>query len=404
MSDRILVVFDTCTIPEYYDDVHRIIGFPRDFVVTYDYSAQNVHSEAQTLLDTLAKTPSPAYPVLLTYIQDPRYGKGAAQPPQGSMPTDALQVLTRLAHIVAVRPVKHDTATRYYFDLKLGGYPYDRNRSNAALVVEDLRKRNCIPMQTYVALMHDAAGETIFSQNVDDDRGFANVVENLGGTPSQFAEDTFWRVTHITQRSKSLVPLKTQPEQAVPIRSEIKSDKADVFMVSHDQTVLTFHLRFHRAREALTSSYRPRRIQLETSPKSFGESAPSIFPSRSFGFETVAVNIPSTSSLSQQEVSYRMETLSHELDPLKSFLYGPRLSFKVKYNKRVGRVLLSFAALAVSTALLAWAAFVSAPLPPAPADSCLIWERVGASVLGVLSLLYAYYLWSDEISLDKARR
>jgi hypothetical protein len=120
--------------------------------------------------------------------------------------------------------------------------------------------------------------------------------------------------------------------------------------------------------------------------------------------EAVAVAIPSTSSLSQQLVEFRLETLPHPSDPNTAFPPGPQLAFKVKYSKSVARVLLAFGALAISTALLAWAAFVTAPAPPTAVEPCLILERVGASVIGVLVILYAYYLWSDDISLDKARR
>jgi hypothetical protein len=108
--------------------------------------------------------------------------------------------------------------------------------------------------------------------------------------------------------------------------------------------------------------------------------------------------------LSQQTVDYRLDTLLHEADTHKGFPYGPRRSFRVRYNKDGCRIALAFAALAVSTALLAWAAFVAQPPAPATPDPALIWERVAVSVMGVLSLLYGYYLWSDDISLDKARR
>jgi hypothetical protein len=266
MTHRTLVVFDTGTIPEYYADVHKIIAYPREWVVTYDYGAKNVDPDAQTFLEALEKSEAPCQPVLLAYIQAPTHAKGMGQPPAGPLPADSIQVLTRLAHIVAVRTVKHDQATRYYFDLKLGGYPYDRNSAIAAVVVEDLRKRNCIPMGIYIALLRDAIGDTIFSQNVKDDQGFANVVENIGASPSQFAGDTFWRVTGITQRSKSIVPLTTKIEEAVDIRTGRTLDEAGISVVCHDQTVIIFHLAFHRAREDLTSGYRPRRIQLASSP------------------------------------------------------------------------------------------------------------------------------------------
>jgi hypothetical protein len=75
---------------------------------------------------------------------------------------------------------------------------------------------------------------------------------------------------------------------------------------------------------------------------------PAVFASCSFGLETVAVSIPSTPSLSQQTVDYRLDTLLHEADTHKGFPYGPRLSFRVRYNKDGGRIALAFAALAIT--------------------------------------------------------
>ena len=403
MSSRILVVFDTCALPEYYDDVHKIIAYPRDFIVTYDYGAGNIDDEAIKLLDDLEKQKSCEYPTLLVYIQDPRFRKGDTSPPSGPLPADSIVALTRLAYVKAVRRKTHDAAARYYLDLLLGGYPYDRGRSNAKLVADDLRARGCIPMKTYIALMHDAAGETIHSHEVDDEKGFSSVVENLSTEGSQFTRDTFWRIRRISKRTKSLVPLKAKPEIDAEISTETDDEnKAQPYIASHDQSIISFHLRFHRAKEAATTEYRLRNIQLESSPKSFSDSGPSTFASRSFGLETVAVNIPSTSSLSQLEVRYRLETLLHKDDELNSFPYGPRLMFRVKYSKQLLRVTLAIATLLIATGLLAWAALATNdPMHP---DPDLIWCRVLASVLGVLASLYAYYLWADDIALDKARR
>jgi hypothetical protein len=83
---------------------------------------------------------------------------------------------------------------------------------------------------------------------------------------------------------------------------------------------------------------------------------PAVFASRSFGLETVAVSIPSTPSLSQQTVDYRLDTLLHEADTHKGFPYGPRLSFRVRYNKDGCTIALAFAALALSQRA-SWAFF-----------------------------------------------
>jgi hypothetical protein len=69
-----LIVFDTSTLPEYYDDVHRILALPAGHVVTYDYSSGNVSPAAQVALRNFA--PGSRFRVVLAYVQSEGYKKG----------------------------------------------------------------------------------------------------------------------------------------------------------------------------------------------------------------------------------------------------------------------------------------------------------------------------------------
>jgi hypothetical protein len=54
LADQDLVIFDTSTLPEYYDD--RALALPAGHIVTYDYSARQVSTEAQAVLRSVSET------------------------------------------------------------------------------------------------------------------------------------------------------------------------------------------------------------------------------------------------------------------------------------------------------------------------------------------------------------
>jgi hypothetical protein len=103
-------------------------------------------------------------------------------------------------------------------------------------------------------------------------------------------------------------------------------------------------------------------------------------------------------------VRYLFDTVHHEKDERKDFPYGPELLFVVKYRKWGWRVFLAVASICAASALLAWAAFASSVPTPTFQNPQPLTCRILATMVAVLLTLYAYYLWSDDVSLDKVRR
>jgi len=404
MAAEDLVIFDTCTLPEYYNDVHKILSLPRGYVVTYDYSAGNIDPDALTILKTLVNSHEKRR-VLLAYMQAKEYKKGDPSPESQILPDGSFATLTRLAELVAVRELTNNNKTRYYMDLQLLGYPFDRRQTIANDIVTELRKRNAIPMRTYVAVCPDNASNVLFAQTGTDEQGFSTVVDGLSTNPSQFYRDTFWRIYKITSRTKPLIPFWPTKLTSLEPLQRLDAERTESYLSVRDQSTMFFHFQFHRGREH-GPDYRIRKVRVEVSPKSVADSAVASFTTRSFGQETVAIRVPATSSLSSQDVRYQFETVLHDADERKDYPYGPNLTIAVEYRKAIVRAILALALVCAASALFAWAAFSTSVLTATAVAGRAVpmcW-RTGAVLVGVVATLYSYYLWSDEISIDRARR
>ena len=399
-----LIVFDTCTLPEYYDDVHKILSLPPGHIVTYDYKAQHIERAAQTILNQCA-TSAERPRILLAYIQARDYKKGDPSSNDKLLPEDSFVTLTRLAELVAIRTVGNDEAKRYYLDLRLRGYPFDRHQTIAKDIAAKLHGRSCVPMKTYIAVCSDNASDVLFSQGEINDQAYSSVVDALSASPSQFYLDTFWRIYRITCRTKPFVPFRSPEAKVLLPHNRLDGDRTLTYLSVPDQSTIFFHVQFHRGEEH-GSAYRIRKFQVEISPRVGADVAVGAFATRSFGRETVAINVPATSSLSIQDIRYQFQTVHHDQDERKDYAYGPFPAIAVQYRKALARSILAIALICAASGLFAWAGFSTSVVstPPVAGATVSIWLRTIAIVIGVLTSLYAYYLWNDEVSLDRSRR
>lgn len=408
MTVHDLVIFDTSTLPEYYSDVHKIVALPRDYVVTYDYSIRHIAKDAAAILDSLIVAKSALeVRVILAYMQPEKYRKGDGSDSADPIPEPAFATLTRLARIAAVRKTKNDDGDRYYIDLQLLGYPFDRDRSIAKAIITKLRGPETLPMSTYIVVCPDSSPDALFSQKADD-QAFTQVVDTLSSQVSQFRDDTFWRLVRVSFRTKSLIPMmSTEWTDLKPqTGEEVDEDKRYSYLAVPDQSTLHFRLQFHKGKEEHGVGYRAREISVDLTPKAASDLLQNSFQARSFGREIVAVSVPATSSLSSQEARITLTTKNHEKDERKDYLYGPRLEIAIRYHKDILRSLLAIVALCSASGLFAWAAFATSVLttPPTAGYIVPLGCRVATVVVGIVATLYAYYLWSDDVALDKARR
>ena len=112
----LLVVFDTCTKPAYYGDVHDLLALPNEGVIRYDYRETHFTDDALQLVRSASNIS-----VLLFYVQRADFVKGDDDP-VGPIPLDdSIFVPTRWATVLARFPVEKSSGMRWAFDLKVGG-------------------------------------------------------------------------------------------------------------------------------------------------------------------------------------------------------------------------------------------------------------------------------------------
>ncbi|ALL13186.1 hypothetical protein AQ619_07360 [Caulobacter henricii] len=194
-----LVVFDTCTRPQYYADVHQLLALPAGTILRYDYQEKYFSPEALAYLRQLTESDCPI-DVVLFYGQFEDYVKGSADPKDRMLdPATSVLIPTRFARLrnVAIEErVGGDGQSRsiVYFHMELAGFP---NPDSPAIrpLLDTLAEKRELPFEKWVALAPEGADLAAFRQ--DDAKFWSKVVDRLATPPSQFHGDVFWRIDHL---------------------------------------------------------------------------------------------------------------------------------------------------------------------------------------------------------------
>lgn len=178
------VVFDTCTRPQYYEDVHNLLALPSGATIRYDYRQKYLSADAIVL-----SSGRQVVPVLLVYAQKnaPYSREGTSlQVPDGDL--DVLWVATRVGRMLNV--VKD--ADKYYFDFQVASYP-NQNAGALDSILGPLRATGEVPWTKWVCTStQDLSLRTL--EGGDAQTNWAAIVNALGTYPMQFSNDAFWRL------------------------------------------------------------------------------------------------------------------------------------------------------------------------------------------------------------------
>jgi len=175
------VIFDTYTRQLYYQDVHNLLALPSGSILRYEYRKQRLSQGAIAAANRWQKWD----PVLLVYAQWHGYAKRDPDPTVVYPFAEMLWVPTRLATMRGLRTAPGDV---FYFDLLLGAYP-DVDDPAIMAILADLYQLGDVPYLKWVA----TAEELPTTLDDVEDR-WNKIIDRLGVAPSQFANDTFWRL------------------------------------------------------------------------------------------------------------------------------------------------------------------------------------------------------------------
>ena len=211
MPDRpLLVVFDTCTHPEYYRDVHRLLALPRGAILRYDYKRYLFSQEAGDLLNEATEQDTPIDAILI-YGQHRNYAKGDSDNALSMLSWNSgVFIPTRSAWIVnvAITPGAVRDEDKIHFHLEMRGFVDPATRAVEPLI-HTLESRNELPFgdretqHTWISLAPtsetDGTEIDLASLRSDDEAPWSTVVNQLVTAPTQFKDEIFWRVRRVVR-------------------------------------------------------------------------------------------------------------------------------------------------------------------------------------------------------------
>lgn len=205
-----IVVFDTCTQPEYRRDLHRLLALPPGAILQYQYERRLMSTDSATQLENFSPSKK-AMPTLLLYGQTHGYQRGASDKGLPMLTWESgYFVPTRSAVIVNVHIERASDPKRdvFHFDLRLKGFVDPANREIERLI-RHLQERNCLPFgdretqYIWVSAVEENPDNPISTSMLvtDQQSAWTDVVDILCSPRTQFDKDIFWRITGVKEIS-----------------------------------------------------------------------------------------------------------------------------------------------------------------------------------------------------------
>lgn len=184
-ASRFWVIFDTCQLNSYYQDLHNLLALPAGAIIRYDYRTRYISDSA---LAAVRGTAAPR-DVLLIYVQYEGYTRGIGLDYRPSQDEKIFVIATRFARMRLTPNIGGD---KYAFDLELEGYP-KFNSQSLREIWQSLANSNQVPWSKWVTISDSISELPKLRSGIDADK-WATIADTLGAAPSQFGGDVFWRL------------------------------------------------------------------------------------------------------------------------------------------------------------------------------------------------------------------
>lgn len=398
MTGRTLfVVFDTCTQPEYYRDVHRLLSLPAGTVLRYDYKRYLFSREASDYLSNVKQADMPL-DVILFYGQRADYVRDTPPPQNSPMLSWArdLFVPTRAARIVnvAIVPGAKPPEDVIHFHLELSGF-VDPQEPTIKHLIPALEALNHLPFgdratqHCWISIAPDTYQDQPIDQRKlvsDDLLPWSSVISALVNLNSQFKNDIFWRVLDVS-------PDNSQNPTPLGLVDRESNTFGDVDLW-HRDFVLLDHL--------------PYRIRIQTySPDSHGAPVPGNAALSTIDDTDALLKLPANpaqlrpnvtaairfslsrlTSLESKTASLQLETQVPSDNPSR-WPVGSLCQLSFQITKDPTRTYFSILAI-VLTPIFAYLAVAFRDVPQAAMPFAVLSGAAG---------LLAYYLWKGEVKI-----
>jgi hypothetical protein len=189
-NNNFWVIFDTCTRPEYYLDVHNILALPYGSIVRYNYNKKYLDNLSSQYLD---QDPD-QFPksVLLIYGEFIGYQKGDTHEKFKELQknnSDFVKIPTRLCELKNIQKINEEV----YFDLELKEYPYPLNENILNEILKSLDNSTPFSKGNYIAISGNIQHLNFLQSNGNEKKNWSAIVKQFQDK-TQFKEDSFWRI------------------------------------------------------------------------------------------------------------------------------------------------------------------------------------------------------------------
>jgi hypothetical protein len=226
-----VIIWDTCTKPEYYKDLHDVLAAPEEMIIRYDYSSKYFDSKSRYLFQQLKEKKIKKIDVLHCYGEQKGFSKNTPAPNSN----DEVDVFIpfRLSEVISCDEIENEddpTDSKMVYDCKLKKYPDPKVLENLKWKLDQIFTGN-IPFKyfhTYVetpGMLNDFTPSDIKKSN----NNWYKIVTKLLDT--QFREDTFWRIEFSSLKIKGEIPKFEKFDKDLNITNNALSlkDDEDVF-------------------------------------------------------------------------------------------------------------------------------------------------------------------------------
>lgn len=189
-----IVIWDTCTKPDYYNDVHKVITLPKRMVVRYDYTKKYFDEKSLIQFESLSARKIKEIPAIHFYGEIENYSKFQENIPDKAMVKH--WVPFRLSTVVCAknqRSGKAGKADKVVYDILLGDYPNLKNlyRHEETFNNEFKERAPFSKWHTYIESDEILIELSNLGGESSDSNWFA-IVERL--QELQFENDSFWKL------------------------------------------------------------------------------------------------------------------------------------------------------------------------------------------------------------------
>jgi hypothetical protein len=213
-TSRFWVIFDTCTIPDYYLDVHKLLAIPQGATLRYNYRQKYLSRSA--IAASLNPSLAPRFGLLL-YAQRSGFRRGDGTPATGTTFDEMLWIPTRIVEMLCIPARDGET---FNYDFKALRYPSTDGKA-VKRVLDPLIQSREVPFNNWVTISSElGAFEDL--QKGDDRMNWGSIVAEFHKPESQFSSDVFWRI---------IGPTKSRTSRVVSPRYERIFESGDLRLV-----------------------------------------------------------------------------------------------------------------------------------------------------------------------------